>query len=89
MKVRRPVWLILHSSFFILHFEGPQGVRECACLPAKQEARGANPRGGAISQDCGVTSSISPREGDGPGANPGFLTTIWPGPKITGSEVQG
>jgi putative addiction module antidote len=27
-----------------------------------------------ISQDCGVTSSISPCEGDGPGANPGFLT---------------
>jgi uncharacterized protein (DUF1778 family) len=28
----------------------------------------------AISQDCGVTSSISPCEGDGPDANPGFLT---------------
>jgi len=27
-----------------------------------------------ISQDCGVTSSISPCEPDGPGANPGFLT---------------
>lgn len=26
------------------------------------------------SQDCGVTRSISPCEGDGPGANPGFLT---------------
>ena len=25
-------------------------------------------------QDRGVTSSISPCEGDGPGANPGFLT---------------
>ena len=25
-------------------------------------------------QDCGVISSISPCEGDGPGANPGFLT---------------
>lgn len=27
-------------------------------------------------QDCGVTSSISPCEGDGPGANPGFLTNF-------------
>ena len=27
-----------------------------------------------LSQDCGVISSISPCEGDGPGANPGFLT---------------
>jgi hypothetical protein len=28
----------------------------------------------SLFQDCGVTSSISPCEGDGPGANPGFLT---------------
>src|SRR5438132_14194994 len=27
-----------------------------------------------LHQDCGVISSISPCEGDGPGANPGFLT---------------
>ena len=27
-------------------------------------------------QDRGVTSSISPCEGDGPGANPGFLTNF-------------
>ena len=31
-------------------------------------------RPGAPFQDCGVMSSISPCEGDGPGANPGFLT---------------
>jgi hypothetical protein len=41
---------------------------------AKAEAAGAIPAVDAISQDCGVTSSISPCEGDGPGANPGFLT---------------
>jgi hypothetical protein len=52
-----------------------QGVRKCACLRAKEKARGVNPRESAISvQDRGVTSSISPCEGDGPGANPGFLT---------------
>ena len=27
-----------------------------------------------LPQDCGVISSISPCEGDGPSANPGFLT---------------
>jgi hypothetical protein len=27
-------------------------------------------------QDCGVISSISPCEGDRPGANPGFLTNF-------------
>src|SRR3989442_3015106 len=31
-----------------------------------------------LSQDCGVISSISPCEGDGPGANPGFLTNYDP-----------
>ena len=41
---------------------------------AKAEVAGAIPAVDAISQDCGVTSSISPCEGDGPGANPGFLT---------------
>ena len=41
---------------------------------AKAEAAGAIPAVDTISQDCGVTSSISPCEGDGPGANPGFLT---------------
>src|SRR5215467_7254982 len=42
---------------------------------AKAEAAGAIPAVDTISQDCGVTSSISPCEGDGPGANPGFLTS--------------
>lgn len=43
---------------------------------AKAEVAGAIPAVDAISQDCGVTSSISPCEGDGPGANPGFLTIL-------------
>src|SRR3974390_1521953 len=43
---------------------------------AKAEAAGAIPAVDTISQDCGVTSSISPCEGDGPGANPGFLTML-------------
>ena len=45
---------------------------------AKAEAAGAIPAVDAIFQDCGVTSSISPCEGDGPGANPGFLTIAFP-----------
>lgn len=32
-----------------------------------------------IVQDCGVMSSISPCEGDGPGAIPGFLTNFHAG----------
>ena len=51
-----------------------QGVISSARRFAKPEVRGASPRESTISQDCGVTSSISPCEGDGPGANPGFLT---------------
>ena len=34
-------------------------------------------------QERGVISSISPCEGDGPGANPGFLTNL-DGPKLIG-----
>src|SRR6266853_5407766 len=43
---------------------------------------GASPTRGSIHQDCGVTSSISPCEGDGPGANPGFLTNQTHQPEI-------
>src|SRR5262245_15432201 len=36
-----------------------------------------------LDQDCGVISSISAREADGPGANPGFLTKRFlDGPKL-------
>lgn len=38
-------------------------------------------------QDCGVIGSISPREGDGPGANPGFLTSC--GKRKCAASVQG
>ena len=47
---------------------------------------GASPtRGSSSNQDRGVISSISPCEGDGPGANPGFLTiSVFDGPKLIG-----
>ena len=65
---------IMHSSFFILHLERPRSSDRLERRSAKAEAAGAIPAVDTISQDCGVTSSISPCEGDGPGANPGFLT---------------
>jgi hypothetical protein len=42
------------------------------------EVAGASPAAdiNSFTQDCGVTSSISACEADGPGANPGFLTII-------------
>ena len=78
----------LHFAFFILHLDGPRSSDRSERRSAKAEVAGAIPAVDTISQDCGVTSSISPCEGDGPGANPGFLTILWPWPKITGSEVQ-
>src|SRR5256885_1055584 len=42
----------------------------------KADHVGANPTGSSTysCQDSSVISSISPRDGEGPGANPGFLT---------------
>jgi hypothetical protein len=42
--------------------------------PDQQPFRRERKPNGTRFQDCGVTSSISPCEGDGSGANPGFLT---------------
>src|SRR5688572_21259621 len=50
-----------------------QGVICSARRSAKPEVRRANPRESA-SSGLWCNSSISPCEGDGPGANPGFLT---------------
>ena len=65
---------IMHFSFFILHLERRRSSDRSERRSAKAEVAGAIPAVDAISQDCGVTSSISPCEGDGPGENPGFLT---------------
>ena len=65
---------ILHFAFFTLHSEGPRSSDRSEHRRAKARVAGATPAVDAISQDCGVTTSISPCEGDGPGANPGFLT---------------
>src|SRR5260221_6980155 len=59
-----------------------QGVMSFARRFAKAEVRGENPRESAKFQSPRVSfksglwcnSSISPCEGDGPGANPGYLT---------------
>ena len=57
-----------------LNADRPRSSDRLERRSAKAEVAGAIPAVDAISQDCGVTSSISPCEGDGPGANPGFLT---------------
>ena len=67
---------ILHFAFFIMHLDGPRSSDRSERRSAKAEAAGAIPAVDTISQDCGVTSSISPCEGDGSGANPGFLTNL-------------
>lgn len=66
---------------------GSQGVMSSARRFAKAEARGASPRGSAslrfchqlssvcLSSGLWCNSSISRCERDGPGANPGFLTS--------------
>ena len=52
----------------------PQELQERFCKPLFV---GANPTGGSIlNQERVVISSISPCDGDGPGATPGFLTNF-------------
>ncbi len=81
LPIPRSAFIFHHSAFL---FHGGHGVtaalRPVTALVSVQ-IRLATP----TFQDCGVISSISPCEGDSPGANPGFLTDLnLDGPKFAG-----